>query len=88
MVPGMMWLFSVPPVQAVGTTLLAMFPIALLGGMIKLYQGYVYLVPGLILGVGTAVGAQFGAYLSGKINANLMKLAFAIIFLITALSYL
>jgi uncharacterized membrane protein YfcA len=87
LVPGMMWLFAIPPVQAVGTSLLAMLPITLVGGLIKLFHGYVYLIPGIIMGIGTAVGAQVGSRLVDKINAGILKIIFAVIFFAVAGGY-
>lgn len=87
MVPGIMWIMSVTPYQAVGSTLLAMFPIALLGGSIKLQQGFVNLPVGLLLGMGTIVGAQLGVKISPRVKPLLFKSVFALLFLYLFLNY-
>lgn len=86
--PGIMYICGVAPHVAVGTTMLAMLPMALSGGLIKLFQGYVNLPAGIILGIGTALGAQLGVKLSARISAIVMKGIFVIVFLIMALNYL
>lgn len=86
--PGIMYICSAAPHIAVGTTMLAMLPMALSGGLIKLFQGYVNLPAGIILGLGTALGAQLGVRLSSQISAIAMKGIFVIIFLIMAIDYL
>lgn len=87
MVPGIMWIMSVSPYQAVGSTLLAMFPIALLGGLIKLQQGFVNLPVSLLLGMGTIVGAQLGVKISSRVKPLLFKTIFALLFLYLFLNY-
>lgn len=88
MVPGLLMISRVSPHQAVGTTLLAMLPIALLGAGIKLYQGFVNVPEGLLLGLGAALGALLGAYVSRYIPSRIMKVMFALIFLLLAAQYL
>ncbi len=88
MVPAMMWLFGAQPLEAVGTTLLAMLPIALFGAIIKLGQGFVNLSAGLIIGVGSIFGAQIGVWISTHIRAFIFKILFVIIFFYFAFSYL
>lgn len=88
MTPGMMWLFGATPIVAVGTTLLAMLPIAILSASIKIGQGFVYLGAGLVLGIGTALGAQLGVYVSKYLSAIVLKVLFAVLFLILTVDYL
>jgi len=88
MTPGMMWLFGATPIVAVGTTLLAMLPIAILSASIKISQGFVYLGAGLVLGIGTALGAQLGVYVSKYLSAIVLKVLFAVLFLILTVDYL
>lgn len=86
--PGIMFICAAAPHVAVGTTMLAMLPMALCGGLIKLFQGYVNLTAGIILGIGTALGAQLGVKLSSRISAMVMKGIFVVVFLTMAIDYL
>ncbi|NLG31935.1 MAG: sulfite exporter TauE/SafE family protein [Syntrophomonadaceae bacterium] len=88
MVPAMIWLFGASPFQAVGTTLLAMFPIAAFGGLIKVYHGFVNLPVGLILGLGTVIGAQVGVQMSRYVNQLVFKGVFSALFIYLAINYL
>jgi uncharacterized membrane protein YfcA len=86
--PGFMLLGRMSPQVAVGTTMVAMLPIALSGGLIKLYQGYVNLPAGIMLGVGTIVGAQLGVWISSHISPAWFKVIFTILFASLAVDYL
>lgn len=86
--PGFMLICGVSPQVAVGTTMLAMLPLSLSGGLIKLYQGYVNLPAGIVLGLGTAIGAQGGVWLASRMSPVLMKAIFTVLFTFLALKYL
>ena len=86
--PGFMLISRMLPQTAVGTTMLAMLPLALSGGLIKLYQGYVNLPAGIILGLGTALGAQAGVWISSRISPTLLRVVFTILFALLAADYL
>ncbi len=86
--PGIMFICAVTPQVAVGSTMLAMLPLSLVGGIIKLWQGYVNLPAGIILGLGTALGAQAGVCLSARISSTFLKAMFTLIFTLLALDYL
>jgi uncharacterized membrane protein YfcA len=86
--PGFMLICGVSPQIAVGTTMLAMLPLSLSGGLIKLYQGYVNLPAGIFLGLGTALGAQGGVWLSSRMSATLLKAIFTVLFTLLAIDYL
>ncbi len=88
MVPVMIWLFGVEPLEAVGTSLLAMMFIAIVGTIIKLGQGFVNVNAGLIIGLGSIVGAQVGVKISSLINPYILKALFSLVFLYLAISYL
>lgn len=88
MVPALMFFFGLAPHLAVGTTMTAMFPITLVGAIIKWSQGFVYLLPALLLGMGTAIGAQFGVIVSRHLSVLLMKILFTLVFFLVALDYL
>lgn len=87
-VPAMLWLFGATPIVAVGNSLLAMLPITLVGALIKLGQGFVNVNAGLIIGVGSIVGAQIGVRISSLIKPLLFKAIFTLIFLYLTFSYL
>jgi uncharacterized membrane protein YfcA len=88
MVPALIWFFAVAPYEAVGTTLLAMVPIALFGGLAKVYHGYVDLTVGVLLGLGAIGGTQLGAYISTRIKPYVFKLFFTVIFSYLTINYL
>jgi len=87
-VPGLIYLFGAPVYLTMGTSLAVMLPMAAIGGSIKLYQGYVVLIAGLILAAGTALGAQVGAATIKKIKPNVLKLMFGVYFLYVALKFI
>ena len=88
MVPSLIVGFGLSPHLAVGTTFLAMLPMALSGGLIKLSQGYVVLSAGVLLGIGSATGAQLGVFFSQWITPFMMKAIFCVLFLIVGITYL
>ncbi len=88
MVPAMIWLTGASPFQAVGTTLLAMFPTAAVGAFTKLSQGYVELPVALLMGLGTIIGTQIGARVMHLINQRLFRIIFAVLLCYLAFNYL
>lgn len=86
--PGFMLISRMSPQVAVGTTMLAMLPLALSGGLIKLYQGYVNLPAGIILGLGTALGAQVGVWILSRTSPALLRIVFTVLFALLAADYL
>lgn len=88
MVPAMMWMLGLKPSEAAGTTLLAMLPIAVAGGFIKLIHGFVDLKSAFLLGFGTIIGAQIGVKVSSLIKPQFFKVCFTVIFIFLALDYL
>ncbi|SHG83306.1 hypothetical protein SAMN02745221_01071 [Thermosyntropha lipolytica DSM 11003] len=88
MVPAMMWMLGLKPQEAAATTLLAMLPVALTGGIIKLGHGFVDLRAALLMGTGTVIGAQIGVKVSGYVKVEVFKTCFAFIFAFLAFDYL
>ncbi len=88
MVPGLLLFFGLTPIQAVGTSLFAMIAISGIGGLIKLGQGFVQLPVGILLGLGTIVGAQLGVKISNLIKPMVLKGIFILLFLYLAVIYL
>ena len=88
LVPGLIYLFGAPVYVTMGTSLAAMIPLAIVGGGIKLAQGYVALGAGLLLAVGTIIGAQIGAAVIKLFKPTTLKLIFGIYFLYVSLKFI
>lgn len=71
-----------------GTSLATMIPMAIVGGLIKLSQGFVVLGAALVLASGTIVGAQIGAATIKKFKPSTLKLIFGIYFLYVAIKFI
>jgi uncharacterized membrane protein YfcA len=88
LVPGLIYLFKAPVYITMGTSLAVMVPMALVGGSIKLVQGFVYPGAALVLAAGTIVGAQIGAATIKKFKPNTLKLVFGLYFLYVAVKFI
>lgn len=88
LVPGLIYLFSAPVYITMGTSLATMIPLAVVGGGIKLAQGFVHLPTGLLLALGTIVGAQVGAAIIKRIKPATLKLIFGLYFLYVAVKFI
>jgi uncharacterized membrane protein YfcA len=88
LVPGLVYLFSAPVYITMGTSLATMIPLAVVGGAIKLAQGFVDLGTGLLLAAGTVVGAQVGAAIIKRFAPNTLKLIFGLYFLYVAVKFI
>ena len=88
LVPGMIYLFDAPVKLAMGTSLSTMIPLAVIGGLIKLGQGFVDLAVGLPLALGTIVGAQIGARAIKRVSPATLKVLFGAYFLYVSLKYI
>jgi uncharacterized membrane protein YfcA len=88
LVPGLIYLFGAPVYITMGTSLAIMIPMAIVGGTIKLVQGFVFLEAALVLASGTIVGAQIGAATIKKFKPNTLKLIFGIYFLYVAIKFI
>jgi hypothetical protein len=71
-----------------GTSLGTMIPLALVGGGIKLAQGYVAVGAGLLLAAGTVVGAQVGAAAIKRFQPTTLKLIFGLYFLYVSIKFI
>jgi hypothetical protein len=87
LVPGLIYLFGAPVYITMGTSLATMIPLAVVGGGIKLAQGFVDLPTGLLLALGTIVGAQVGAAVIRRIKPATLKLIFGLYFLYVAIKF-
>jgi hypothetical protein len=88
LVPGLIYLFGAPVYITMGTSLATMIPLAVVGGGIKLAQGFVDLATGLVLAAGTIVGAQVGAAIIKRIKPATLKLIFGLYFLYVAVKFI
>ncbi len=88
LVPGLIYLFGAPVYITMGTSLAVMIPMALVGGVIKLAQGYVALAAALIMATGTIIGAQIGAATIKKFKPNTLKLIFGVYFMYVAVKFI
>ena len=88
LVPGLIYLFGAPVYITMGTSLATMIPLAVVGGGIKLAQGYVAIGAALLLASGTVVGAQVGAAIIKKFKAKTLKLIFGLYFLYVAVKFI
>ena len=88
LVPGMIYLFGAPVYVTMGTSLATMIPLAVVGGGIKLAQGYVNLAAGLLLALGTIGGAQVGARTIKRFKPSTLKLLFGLYFLYVSLKFI
>jgi uncharacterized membrane protein YfcA len=88
LVPGLIYLFGAPVYVTMGTSLAGMMPMAIVGGSIKLAQGFVFLGAALVLATGTIVGAQVGAATIKKFRPHTLKLIFGLYFLYVAIKFI
>ncbi len=88
MVPGMIFFLSLSPLVAAGTTMLAMLPITVLGGIIKINQGFVDMPAAILLGLGCMIGAPLGLKAARYMKPRWIKMIFVLIFAYMSLSYL
>lgn len=88
LVPGLIYLFKLPVYLAMGTSLAVVFPLALVGGILKASQGFVALQPALLAAAGTIVGAQISAKTIKKYKPSTLKLIFGLYFLYAAMRFI
>ena len=87
-VPGLIYLFGAPVCATMGTSLASMIPMAIVGGGIKLVEGYVAVGAGLVLAAGSIAGAQVGAASIGWFRPATLKLIFGLYFLYAAVRFI
>ncbi len=71
-----------------GTSLATMVPLAIVGGVIKLTQGFVVLGAALFMAGGTIIGAQIRAATIKRFKPATLKLIFGIYFLYVAIKFI
>jgi len=88
LVPGLIYLFGAPVYITMGTSLAVMVPMAIVGGAIKLAQGFVFLAAALVMAIGTIIGAQVGAATIKKFKPHTLKLIFGVYFFYVAIKFI
>ena len=88
LVPGLIYLFGAPVYITMGSSLATMIPLAVVGGGIKLAQGFVDVGAGLLLALGTIVGAQVGSAIIKRFKPATLKLIFGLYFLYVAVKFI
>ena len=88
LVPGLLYIFGAPVAVTMGTSLASMIPMAILGGGIKLVEGYVAVGAGLTLAAGSIAGAQAGAATIHRFRPETLKLIFGFYFLYAAIRFI
>jgi uncharacterized protein (DUF169 family) len=82
------YVLKAPMKIAIGTSLASFVWFALVGALIKLYEGFVNLPAAVAMGLGAAIGAVIGAVLMTKVKTAALKVLFGLIFLYVGLKYL
>lgn len=88
LVPGLLYLFGAPVCVTMGTSLASMIPMAIVGGGIKLVEGYVAVGAGLVLAAGSIAGAQVGAATIQRFRPATLKFIFGLYFLYAAARFI
>jgi len=88
LVPGLLYLFGAPVCVTMGTSLASMIPMAIVGGGIKLVEGYVAVGAGLLLAAGSIAGAQVGAATITWFRPATLRLVFGLYFLYAAIRFI
>jgi len=88
LVPTLIIAFEAPVYTTMGTTLFSMIPVAGLGAAIKLFEGYVDLQVGIVLVLGTMIGARLSSERIKNFEPHILKLIFGLFFLGISMKYL
>ncbi len=88
LVPGLIYLFHLPVILTMGTSLAIIFPVSIIGSIFKLSGGYVDVLAALIASAGTVVGAQIGAGTIKYFKPQTLKLIFSIYFLYVSIRFI
>ena len=88
LVPGMTYGIGLSIHLAVGSSMLAVVPITIVGSLVKLVQGLVVLPAAFCLAIGSVAGAQLGAAIIKYFQAWVLKLIFGVYFFYIAVKYI
>jgi hypothetical protein len=88
LVPAFLYFLRAPVKLAIGTSMAAFVWMALVGAILKTYQGVVNIPVAITMGVGALLGAIYGAKLVAKFKPNALKALFGFLFLYVSLKYI
>lgn len=88
LVPSFIYLLRSPIRLAIGSSMASFVWFALVGGVIKVVQGFCDVPSAIALGVGAAGGAIIGARLVARFKPATLKAIFGFIFLYVSLKYI
>jgi len=88
LVPALIYIFHIPVYLTMGTSMAVIFPISVIGSILKLSGGYVDIYAALIASAGTIVGAQIGADTIKRFQPKTLKLIFSIYFFYISLKFI
>lgn len=83
-VPALVLLFGLSQIDAEGTSLLAMIPVALLGALTQTKSGLVEWKAAVSIGLIAGIGVLAGNYFAEHMDENLLQKVFAIFVLVVA----
>ncbi len=86
LVPAMCYALDFPIYFAIPTSMFIMIFTTISGSVSHVQQGNVNALYAVYLGIGTAVGAYFGAYISRKFSSRGLSLAFAVMLLVASVN--
>jgi len=88
LVPSFIYLVRSPLRIAIGSSMASFVWFALIGAIIKIYQGFTDIPVAVVLGLGAAGGAIIGARLVARFKPATLKAIFGVIFLYVSLKYI
>ncbi len=88
LVPGFIYLFQLPVVISMGTSLAVIFPVSIIGSIFKLSAGYVDIIAALIASAGTVVGSTIGTSTIKYIKPQILKLVFSLYFIYVSIRFI
>jgi uncharacterized membrane protein YfcA len=88
LVPSFIYFLRSPMRIAIGSSMASFVWFALVGGIIKIFQGFCDVPAAIALGVGAAGGAIIGARLVARFKPATLKAIFGFIFLYVSLKYI
>lgn len=88
LVPSFIYILGSPVKIAVGTSLASFVPMSVVSSAFKLASGHVDPLAAVLLGAGTAIGAQLGAKLVPRTPSWAIKLLFGLLFLYVSVKFI
>jgi uncharacterized membrane protein YfcA len=88
LVPTFIYILRSPLCIAIGSSMASFVWFAIVGSTIKIVQGFCDIPAAVALGLGTAVGAVFGARLVSRFKPATLKAVFGVVFIYVSLKYI